>query len=253
MIELAPLAVAFSGGVDSTFLAAVAYGVSPDASLAITVSSQFVSSKEVVFAKRMAKKIGIRLVCLELDVMQFEDVVQNSKLRCYHCKNHVFKMIKKIAAEKGIFNLVHAINLDDLGDYRPGIKAAEELGFMAPLVDTGFSKSDIRSASKKMELETWNIASQSCLATRIPYDEAITREKLEMIDKGEAVLHELGFDNARARCHGDLARIEVPSDAIRRILDGKIRDEISDRFKKIGFKYTSIDIEGYVTGKMNQF
>ncbi|MCP4020844.1 MAG: ATP-dependent sacrificial sulfur transferase LarE [Desulfobacteraceae bacterium] len=249
--NLSPFVIAFSGGVDSTFLAAVAKRVCPDTSIAITVASQFVASRETQFAKIMAREIGINHTCLDIDVLQFSDVTQNSSLRCYYCKKHIFSLIKQKAKSLGISNLIHAVNLDDLNDYRPGLKAAEELGYHAPLVEAGFTKQDIRVASKKMRLQTWNMPSQSCLATRIPYDDPITSNKLAMVEQGEAVLYDLGFKHTRVRCHGLLARIEVPSESIGLFLGEEIRKKITKTFQKIGFNYTSIDVDGYKTGKMN--
>ncbi|MFH2058269.1 MAG: ATP-dependent sacrificial sulfur transferase LarE [Pseudomonadota bacterium] len=245
------VAVAFSGGVDSSFLLAAAKSAGLKQLMAVLVASQFVSQREVESAKKMAASIGVELVCLELDVLANSDVVRNSDQRCYYCKKEMFSRIKEKAAEQGIKFLLHGVNLDDLEDYRPGLKAAEELGFFAPLAEAGFTKVDIRRVSKEMGLETWDKPSQSCLATRIPYGEKILNDDLLKVDEAERLLQILGFKQVRVRCHGKLARIEVAQDLAKKLLDDPARSKISDQFKKIGFDYTSIDIDGYTTGKMS--
>ena len=245
------VAVAFSGGVDSSFLLAAAKSAGLKQLMAVLVTSQFVSQREIDFAKKMAASIGVELVCLEVDVLVNSDVVRNSDQRCYYCKKEMFSRIKEKATERGIKFLLHAVNLDDLGDYRPGLKAAEELGFFAPLAESGFTKADIRRVSKEMGLETWNKPSQSCLATRIPNGEKILNDDLLKVDEAERLLETLGFEQVRVRCHGKLARIEVAQELAKKLLDDPVRSKISSQFKKIGFDYTSIDIDGYATGKMN--
>ncbi|MCG8638701.1 MAG: ATP-dependent sacrificial sulfur transferase LarE [Desulfobacterales bacterium] len=245
------VAVAFSGGVDSTFLLAAAKRAKLKKLIAVHVACQFVPQKETEFAKQMARTIGVELLCLEVDIFKNEDVVSNSAQRCYHCKKEIFSLIKEKAKQEGIASLLHAVNLDDLADYRPGLKAAEELGFLAPLAEAGFTKDDIRRLSKEMGLETWDKPSQSCLATRIPYGKKILNDDLVRIDKAEAVLQDLGFDPVRVRCHGTLARIEVTADRAVMLFEEPVRQKISTLFKRIGFAYTSVDIDGYITGKMN--
>lgn len=245
------VAVAFSGGVDSSFLLAVAKRAGLKQLLAVMVVSQFVPQKEVEFARQIAATIGVDLVCVDVDVLSNPDVVRNSAQRCYYCKKAVFSLVKDKARKAGIEYLVHAVNLDDLEDYRPGLKAAEELGFFAPLAEAGLTKSDIRQLSKKIGLETWDKPSQSCLATRIPYGVRILNDDLLKVDEAEILLQSLGFEQVRVRCHGDLARIEVAEDRAKLLLEDPVRNTISTGFKKIGFNYISIDIDGYKTGKMN--
>jgi len=251
LTKLSCFAVAFSGGVDSSFLLAVAKKVNPKKLLAITVSSKFVPEREIEFATQMARSIGVEHICIDMDILGNEAVVSNTALRCYHCKKQTFSLVKQAAQNFGITVLLHAVNLDDLKDYRPGLKAAQELGFLSPLVEAGFTKADIRRLSRQLDLETWNKHSQSCLATRIPYNEKITAEDLLMVDKAEALLQGMGFAQVRVRCHGNMARIEVEPDRINKILNMDIRQKISTAFVKIGFEHTSIDIDGYKTGKMN--
>lgn len=246
------VALAFSGGVDSTFLMAAAKQAGLEKFIAITVFSQFFTSQEKQLAERLASSMGAVHICLDLDVLANDDVIQNTPKRCYFCKTMVFSQIRNIAIQHGIDNFIHGANTDDLGDYRPGLEAAEELGFIAPLVDAGLSKREIRACSKQLGLETWDLPSQSCLATRIPYYDRITREKLELVDKGESFLRDLGFEGVRLRCHGNVARIEMDPDVISAFMDKEKRGTVSKGLKRIGFDYVSCDLDGYKTGNMNK-
>ncbi|MCP4671476.1 MAG: ATP-dependent sacrificial sulfur transferase LarE [Desulfobacula sp.] len=247
LAKLSSIALAFSGGADSALLLAVLKKIKPEQLTAITVSSQFVLGSEIEHAKRLANSTGVKHLCLDVDILKNEDIICNSLERCYFCKQEMFSLIKDTARKYGIKTLVHGINLDDLKDFRPGLKAAEELGFISPLADSGFSKKEIRMLSKQMGLETWDKPSQSCLATRIAYDDHITIEKLDMVEKAENFLKEFGFTNIRVRCHGKTARIEVDPGQIEKISDIKIRQNISQLFLQLGFDRTGIDIEGYRT------
>ncbi len=251
LTKLPSFAVAFSGGVDSSFLLAVAKKVNPEKLIAITVSSQFVPKREIESAKSIALSIGVEHICLDVDILENEDVARNTTQRCYYCKKQLFSLIRQTAENLGIATLLHAVNLDDLKDFRPGLKASEELGFLSPLADAEFTKSDIRRLSKELDLETWDKPSQSCLATRIPYNIKIKPEPLVMVDKAEVFLQNLGFAQVRVRCHGKSARVEVAPELVDTILNKEIRQKISIAFTKIGFEHTSIDIDGYKTGKMN--
>lgn len=251
LVKEQSIAVAFSGGVDSTFLLAVANKVNPKKLIAITVSSQVVPAREIESAKRIAASMGVWHICLDVDILANENVAGNTTQRCYYCKKQVFSLIRKQAEQLGVKTLMHAVNLDDLKDFRPGLKAAEELGFLSPLADAGLTKKDIRLLSKQMGLETWDKPSQSCLATRIPHFDALTANTLLMVDKAEFLLQGLGFGQVRVRCHGKTARIEVDPDRIDTILKKEFRQKISTAFAKIGFEHASIDIDGYKTGKMN--
>ena len=244
-------AVAFSGGVDSSFLLAAARGAGLEKLIAVMVVSPFVPDRETESARKVAGTLGVDLIVVEEDVLGNPDVVNNSSQRCFYCKKQIFARIKEVARKQGVEFLLHAINLDDMDDFRPGLRAAEEMGFFAPLAEAGFTKADIRRLSKEMGLETWDRPSQSCLATRIPYDTPIEREILIKIDKAESLIQDLGFEQVRVRFHGNLARIEVAPDRVHRLFEAPVRKKVSTAFKEIGFAYTSIDIDGYKTGKMN--
>jgi pyridinium-3,5-biscarboxylic acid mononucleotide sulfurtransferase len=247
------IALAFSGGVDSTFLLALAKQAGPEKLLAITVASQFFTREENLLAKKLADTLGVTHISLDLDILAQDQVVRNTHQRCYFCKTQIFSLVRDTAIQHEIDHLLHGVNVDDLGDFRPGLEAARELGFMAPLVDAGFSKQEIRDCSRQMGLETWNLPSQSCLATRIPYDERITREKLGMIEQGESLMRKLGFHNFRVRCHGNMARIEMDPGAFFTLVDEKMRRTISRGLNEIGFEYVACDLDGYKTGNMNKF
>ena len=242
--------IAFSGGVDSSLLAKVAYDVLGDSALAITVDSMFVPRKEIKQAKRIARDIGIRHRIIEIPELP-ADILDNDKLRCYKCKKRIFSLLLEVAAQEGMNVLFDGSNVDDLSDYRPGMKALQELGIKSPLLECGFTKQDIRNTSKQLSLSSWNHPSLACLASRIPYDNRITSSDLSKVEKAEAYLHQLGFNQLRVRCHNNLARIEVSKEERSQFFHVDVMDQINTEFKSLGFKYVSLDLEGYKTGKMN--
>ena len=249
--RMEPFIVAFSGGVDSTFLLAAAKQAAPGRVLAVTVSSAFVPRSEIQLAEKTAAILKVKHMVIKADVFAVPLLAGNPPDRCFHCKKAVFSKILDAGRAKGFDTLLHAVNLDDLGDYRPGLEAARELGVFSPLVEAGFTKTDIREASRLMGLETWDKPSQSCLATRIPYNVTITDTELRRIERAEAFLHDLGFDQVRVRVQDTAARIEVLPDLIGRLTAAENRGKITQKLKALGFRVVSVDMEGYATGKMN--
>lgn len=246
------LAVAFSGGADSTFLLAVARKVLKKNVIAITAESPVHPSRETDFAVKYAKKQKIEHLLIRSNEMNISEFTSNSRNRCYICKKNLFPLMIKEAKKKGIRNIAHGANTDDLDDFRPGFKAASELGIAAPMIDAGLSKQDIRILSKKMRLATWNKPAMACLVTRIPSGTPITAEDLKMIEEAEYALADLGFGLCRVRHHGNLARIELSSEEFKKIIKDKMRKRVVEKIKQAGYLYVSMDLEGYLQGNMNR-
>jgi uncharacterized protein len=246
------LLVAFSGGVDSSFLLALAREVLGEKVVACTATSIVYPSRESKEAMSFAKEKGAGHVIMATDAMSLPDFTANKPDRCYHCKKYLFEKLKELAAQKGIKHIAHAANLDDLKDYRPGWRAAEEMGILAPLVDARLTKEEIRFLSKEIGLASWNKPSMACLASRIPFGESITEKKLSMIQEAEGFIAGLGFTQYRVRYHGAVARIEVEPEDIHRLIDKEMRMKIVDRLIDLGFLHVSVDLEGYVSGSMNR-
>lgn len=250
--NLGSLAVGFSGGVDSAFLLAVAHDVLGENVLAVTNDNAFVPNREVCEAKAFCMERRIRQIFVTVNPFEDEDIRKNSPERCYYCKRKIFGELIKTAKENGIEYVAEGSNLDDLGDYRPGLKAISELSVKSPLRDAGLTKDDIRALSKAMNLPTWSKPSYACLASRLVYGEEITEEKLDKIEKAEEFLISKGFLEERVRMHGNLARIEVPAKDIVKIASDETRNEIYDTIKALGFTYVTLDLKGYRTGSMNE-
>lgn len=246
------IAIAFSGGVDSTLLAKAAFEALKDNAIAITIHSNMHAGYEIEEAKELAEAIGIKHIILDVDAFDIPKFAENGDLRCYYCKTGIFNTIKRIANENGINNIADGSNLDDLSDYRPGMKALEELNIVSPLKDLNMTKQEIRDLSKEYGLYTWKKAAFACLATRIPTGEPITDLKLRMIEKAEKYLMEKGFIQYRVRCHGDMARIEVDPDERNKFFNNTFMDEVNKKFKEFGFRYVALDFGGYIKGNMNK-
>ena len=248
------LAVAFSGGADSTLLLAVAREVMPDDKpfVAVTAVSPIHPPEELLAAEDFTRTHGIQHITVRAGEMQMPAFTANTPDRCYICKQIVFSRIRDLARDLGIAHSVHGANADDGKDYRPGMKAAEELGFAAPLMAAGLTKSDVREISRRMGLSTWSKPSSGCLATRIPYDRLITEKKLEMIYLAEKILSSYGFKDVRVRHYDVLAKIELSDDDFGKILPSTIRAAVLEKFRQIGFLFVSIDIEPYRSGRMNR-
>lgn len=249
--DLGSLAVGFSGGVDSSLLLFIAHDVLKDRALAVTAVDASVPERELNEAKLFCKNHGISHVIVDTDPLRDEEYRHNGPDRCYYCKRGIFSEIKKTAKEHDIEYVAEGSNMDDLGDYRPGLRAVEELSVVSPLREAGLTKADIRDIAKAFGLNVWSKPAYACLASRFVYGEEITREKLAMIDQAEQFLIEHGFYEERVRLHGDIARIEVKEEDIARLAEDKIRKAVYDRFKEIGFKFVTLDMRGYVTGSMN--
>lgn len=246
------MVIAFSGGVDSTFLLAVAHEVLGDKVLAVTATSAIRPDRETREAGEFAQMQRIRHLIIKSSEMENPDFISNGPDRCYHCKKHLAGRLLEIAHAEGMSCTVHGENADDLQDYRPGLRAARESGMVAPLADVGLSKEEIRFLAREMGLAVWDKPAAPCLATRIPYGSAITSEKLRMVEEAEGFLLEQGFGSLRVRHHGSVARLEVSPGELDRFLDEAVRFTVTERLRQIGFEHAALDLEGYKTGKMNR-
>ena len=249
--NLGSVAGGFSGGVDSSLLLEVAHRELGDNAIAVTGADYSVPGRELEEAKKFCRDREIRHFICRVNPLAEEEYRHNGPDRCYFCKHKIFEEVGKIAAQNGISYMAEGSNMDDLGDYRPGLKAVDELGVKSPLREAGLYKEDIRMISKALGLPTWSKPAYACLASRFVYGEEITEEKLEMIDRAEQYLIELGFFEERVRMHGNIARIEVPPGDIPRIASDEIREKVYDKFRDIGFLFVTIDMKGYHMGSMN--
>ncbi len=243
--------IAFSGGVDSALLLAMATGVlGRDKVLAVTMESIVNPPGEVDDARKLACKLGVEHLVIPVNLLQYEDFVSNSPLRCYHCKKRIMETILDIAADRGIKYVLDGANADDDSDYRPGMRAIRELGVKSPLLEAGLNKAEVRKLSHDMGLPTAGKPSAACLASRFPYGTRITTSDLARVAEAEIYLRSKGFTQVRVRVHGNLARIEVPGAE----MPGLLADAagITARFKELGFVYVTLDLQGYRTGSMNE-
>lgn len=250
--ELGSVAVAFSAGVDSTFLLKAAWDELGDCAIAVTVKAPFVPERECEETERFCTGAGIRQYICEVEISQIERFEENPQNRCYLCKKVLFENMMEIAAQQGAAYVLDGSNVDDTGDYRPGMQAVEELGIRSPLKECGLTKADIRVLSKYLGLATWDKPSFACLASRFAYGQTITPEALDRVDKAEKMLMEMGFGQFRVRVHGELARIEVAPEEFSLLTQGGNREKIVRELKESGFTYVTMDLAGYRTGSMNE-
>ena len=245
------LAVAFSSGVDSTFLLYAAREALGDQVLALTARSAFFPDREGREASAFCREYGIRHLVVQYDVLKIAGIADNPPDRCYLCKRALFERFLTVARQEGIECVAEGSNLDDLGDYRPGLRAISELGILSPLREAELTKAQIRRLSREFGLATWEKPSFACLASRFVHGEPLTGERLRMVAEAEEMLRPLGFVQFRVRIHADMARIEVLPEQFERMLDPKIRMNVTERMHSLGFSYVSMDLDGYRTGSMN--
>ena len=250
--SLKSLAVAFSSGVDSTFLLYAAKEALGDNMIAVTASSCSFPERELNEAREYCGKMGVRHFIIKTEELEIEGFSNNPKNRCYLCKREIFEKIRRIADGQGIEEIAEGSNLDDEGDYRPGLLAVAELGVKSPLRHVGFTKREIRELSEYFNIPTWNKQSFACLVSRFPYGDLISEEKLKMVDKSEQLLLDMGFSQLRVRIHDKLARIELLPEEFPKFMEPSTRLRVYEKFKEYGFTYVSLDILGYRTGSMNE-
>jgi uncharacterized protein len=244
--------VAYSGGTDSAYLAWAAHRVLGANALAITADSASIPESHKRDAEDFVSQFGIAHEYIETHEFENPDYVKNDPNRCFHCKDELFTELEEVARERGISNIVYGVNQDDLGDYRPGQNAAKIHQVKAPLADAGLSKAEIRELSRIAGLPTWDRPAAACLSSRIPYGTPVTIENIKTVEKGEEEIKALGFRQFRVRFHGELVRLEVAKDELARALTPEMASQFTQIFKKLGFKYVTLDLEGYRQGSLNE-
>jgi len=250
--ELESVVVAFSGGVDSSLVAKVCYDVLKDNAMAVTARSETYPDFEFEEAKKLAREIGIRHMVIDTSELAIEGFANNPPERCYFCKTELFGKLKDIAKVQGFLNVADGANLDDTKEFRPGLEASKELDVKSPLKISGMTKQDIREVSKMLNISNWDKPAYACMSSRFPYGQSITEEKLSMVSEAEKYLRSLGLIQFRVRHHETIARIEVLPEDIHLLTNSPAREELTGKFKEIGFTYVTLDLEGYRSGSMNE-
>ncbi len=251
--ELEGVAVAFSGGIDSTVVAKAAFVALGDKAIAVTADSPSVARAELADARQLAKLIGIRHVVVPTHEFDNSDYLKNDGTRCYYCKTELYTTVEKLLPELGVNVLASGANLDDLGDYRPGLIAAAEHSVRHPLQEAGFTKADVRALAKQWGLPTWDKPAAPCLSSRLAPGVAVTPERTARIEAAEAMLRELGLRECRVRYHeNDLARIEVPATELAQLATEPVRTQLAQEFRKLGFKFITLDLDGFRSGSLNE-
>jgi uncharacterized protein len=244
------LLISFSGGVDSSLLAYVAKDILGEKAVCVILDSETLPRSELEHAEALAKSLGLNYQVVRFSILEDKEFTDNSPNRCYICKKISIQMLKKLAAQHGLHSIADGVNLTDYKDYRPGIRACDEEGIWHPFVDAKITKEDIREITRALGLSIWDKPSSACLASRIPYGEDIAVDNLSRVEKAEDHLKSLGFGQVRVRDHNQVARIELPCEEMQRAL--KLGDEIAEKLKDIGYRYVTLDLQGFQSGSMNE-
>jgi len=250
--DMGTVIVAYSGGVDSAFLAATAHDVLGDKALAVTADSPSLAPSELREAIELAQRLGLNHRIIETHEVEREDYAANDSNRCFFCKDELYVHLSGFSKEEGYDFITNGTNVDDLGDFRPGLNAAKQYGVRSPLVDADLTKAEIRELSKGMGLPTWDKPAQACLSSRIPYGNMVTVEALTQIAKAEEYLHGLGIKQLRVRHHDTVARIEVEPQDFLTLSDEETREQVVKKFKEIGYSYVTLDLQGFRSGSLNE-